>query len=487
MNQTSPLQDAERNVLLDQLALLASDADATSDDLKTFLPLRGYTQAIHPRTILVRGERGAGKSALFKFLRALKNENIPVRSVFRDLPEGEILWVEGFSEKAYGHPSPMELDQLAGLVSDDELRTFWIAHLSGCLSRETRHTTELPEPFGRLWAESPTSPARWLQAAKETLSPIIRWLDDIDARASAAGETVSVTYDHLDKLGQYDSSLRERFVSTLLATWLTFSNRYSSLRAKVFLREDLYARAKRTPDASKLEARSVQLRWSREDLYRVFLRHLSTSDELRALLGSWVEPIPFSRDSVLGWLPPDALPEEGSVSQQSLCAELVGLVMGAGTKKGYTHRWIPNHIQDARGAIVPRSIINLFGFAAAGSSAGGPKATGRRLVTPQELYAGLENTSFHRVEELKEEHYVVDRLEGLRGLIVMAERKTIVARLSRPAVAIRDGFGNDGERALEELVQLGVLRIRDDGRIDVPDLYRYGYGIKRKGGVARPR
>ena len=69
----------------------------------------------------------------------------------------------------------------------------------------------------------------------------------------------------------------------------------------------------------------------------------------------------------------------------------------------------------------------------------------------------------------------------------MTERKTIVARLSEAIGKNRDGFGDDGERALEELVQLGVLRIRDDGRIDVPDLYRYGYGIKRKGGVARPR
>lgn len=487
MSQFAPLQDAERNALLDQLALLASDADATSDDLRTFLPLRGYTQAIHPRTILVRGERGAGKSALFKFLRALKNEQIPVRSVFRDLPEGEILWVEGFSENARGHPSPPELDQLGGQATDEDLRTFWIAHLSGRLSRETHYAGALPEPFGRLCAESPTSPAHWLDAAKGELSPIIRWLDDVDAKAAAAGETVSVTYDHLDKLGQYDAGIRERWVSTLLATWLTFSNRYSNLRAKVFLREDLYARAKRTPDASKLEARSVQLRWSREDLYRVFLRHLSTSDDLRALLASWVEPIPFSRDPVLGWLPPEALPEEGPISQQSLCAEMVGLVMGAGTKKGYTHRWIPNHIQDAKGAIVPRSIINLFAFAAAGARDRGPKAAERRLVTPQELYAGLENTSFHRVEELKEEHYVVDRLEGLRGLTVMTERKTIVARLSEAIGKNRDGFGDDGERALEELVQLGVLRIRDDGRIDVPDLYRYGYGIKRKGGVARPR
>lgn len=40
---------------------------------------------------------------------------------------------------------------------------------------------------------------------------------------------------------------------------------------------------------------------------------------------------------------------------------------------------------------------------------------------------------------------------------------------------------------LEELVDLGVLSIRQTGKIDVPDIYRYGFKIKRKGGVARPK
>jgi hypothetical protein len=40
---------------------------------------------------------------------------------------------------------------------------------------------------------------------------------------------------------------------------------------------------------------------------------------------------------------------------------------------------------------------------------------------------------------------------------------------------------------LDELVRLGVVAIRPDGRVDVPDIYRSGFGILRKGGVARPR
>ena len=49
---------------------------------------------------------------------------------------------------------------------------------------------------------------------------------------------------------------------------------------------------------------------------------------------------------------------------------------------------------------------------------------------------------------------------------------------------LEDGFHDDAEGAFEELLRIGVLADRD-GRIDVPDVYRYGFGIKRKGGTRR--
>ncbi|MEI7835486.1 MAG: hypothetical protein WCK05_03645 [Planctomycetota bacterium] len=72
------------------------------------------------------------------------------------------------------------------------------------------------------------------------------------------------------------------------------------------------------------------------------------------------------------------------------------------------------------------------------------------------------------------------------SVVVMAARTEVTTRLAK-APDPGDGFGDDGERAFTELERLGVLRVRPDGRVDVPDLYRYGYEIKRKGGVARPR
>ena len=82
------------------------------------------------------------------------------------------------------------------------------------------------------------------------------------------------------------------------------------------------------------------------------------------------------------------------------------------------------------------------------------------------------------------------RLESLRGEQVLLDRNLVVDRLDRRLPDESSNPRISGEAVLDELLRLGVLVVRDDrygkGRIDVPDIYRYGYGILRKGGVRRP-
>jgi hypothetical protein len=43
----------------------------------------------------------------------------------------------------------------------------------------------------------------------------------------------------------------------------------------------------------------------------------------------------------------------------------------------------------------------------------------------------------------------------------------------------------EGRDLIDYLVELGIFRRRPDGRLDVPDLYLAGLGLKRKGGVTK--
>jgi len=161
-------------------------------------------------------------------------------------------------------------------------------------------------------------------------------------------------------------------------------------------------------------------------------------------------------------------------------------VMGAGARKGYTYRWIPNHLQDAQKRVVPRSLLVLLGHAAK-EARKHPLTSGPRLITPLDLSAALIATSDARVGEIGEEYKLVNRLKNLKGLRLLLSQEDVVARLGEPVDGEASGLTTDGRAVLDELMRLGVVSIRADKRVDVPDIYRYGFGILRKGGVARPR
>jgi hypothetical protein len=487
-NGSSSLDDVRRRALLAELQAMGSDADAHEEITKVFLPLPTHAAALQAGKLIVRGERGAGKTALFHLLRALSTQRLALDVVFPGAMTATGRWTEGFSERGKTHPSTDVLDLFGHEAEDGALRSFWFGHLVGVLV-ETFPDVEAPEgDFLRTWRRQRTEPRAWVGAAQAEVGALTTWLDHLDDRCVREGTWVFVSYDHLDKIGILRAAVRRRFASTLLAMWLSLANRYERLRGKIFLREDLFQSALRgSTDASKLETRSVSLHWSTEDLYRVLLRHLSASTGLRDWLQAGPKAIPLAERPPLGWFPPDALSEEGSCSQRGFADKLAGDLMGEGVKKGYTHRWIPNHLQDAYGLIVPRPMLNLVAFAAQWALQRGPKALHSRLLHPTELQAALEKTSQYRATELQEEHPVVQRLKRLRGMVLLAQRSSVVQALQEsPVGGVDDGYGADGDAVFEDLERLGVLKVRSDGRVDVPDIYRFGFGIKRKGGVARP-
>lgn len=444
---------------------------------QTFLPLWTHRMALRPETVIVRGGRGAGKSALFMLLRELRTSE-RVRIFFREPQLPDATWIDAFSQLATRHPSVESLDAFAEAADDVALRAFWMTHL---LRRLREELPELAPP--KVGGADVQQISRWVGEGREKMAAVGAALDQIDRALTKKKQIVFATYDHLDRIGSFAFENRRRYIRALLALWLSFSNRYASLRAKIFLREDLFdANELAFPDATKLRARSVSLEWDVEALYQVVVRHLSeTSDAMRRWLRK-VEGLRLEDRKELGWMP-GPMPE---AVQKAFADRLAGELMGRGVKKGYTYRWIPNRLQDAQVRIVPRSILCLLGVAAGTASTRTFPADSSRLLTPEDLAAALPETSTQRVAEIGEEYPLVRRLENLRGFQVMLDPTVVAEQLGRPIPSGEPPSKMGGEAVKEELIRLGVLSVRRDGRIDVPDIYRYGFGIKRKGGVARP-
>ncbi len=481
MTAPKALIDSVRSDLLADLAALRSDDDdAVEQSPKWFLPLDAHARALRLETLVVRGGRGAGKSSLFHFLTHVQKDPTIVRPLGDISRITSMTWREGFGTGP-DHPALQVVGAFDKTADDDQRRFFWFAWL--CLRLSSATLLALPEPFQRAVPHS-RDPQQLAEAGAQHLSALSTWMDMVERELA---EPVVITYDSLDRIGS-SSATRQRMTASLLAMWLSLADRYRRIRPKIFVREDLFQASLSTfPDASKLDARSVSLEWRVEDLYRVLIKHMANiSDRLKDWVAGSTRGIPLKYEGALGWMPPNALPETGTASQKGFVDHLAGEQMGSGDKKGLTYRWIPNRLQDAHARAVPRSVLSLVRNAANFALTKGPGAQSLRLLTPVELQGALENTSKRRVNELKEEFPVVARLEHLHGKTVMLPRKVAIDALSRGS-AENDEHGTDGEQVLQSLIELGVMSEREDGRIDVPDIYRYGFGILRKGGVKRPR
>jgi hypothetical protein len=170
--------------------------------------------------------------------------------------------------------------------------------------------------------------------------------------------------------------------------------------------------------------------------------------------------------------------------------------MGSDARRGVTFKWIPNHLADANGRVSPRSMLLAFGEAA--RKAKESFATHNLAIHYKAIDAGVTMASRIRVEEIGEEYpWVKPLLDALRGLTVPCSQDEITARWTRATIDSMESAGKlpprrfatdpvrRGETAvlIDDLVELAVLSRTEDGRINVPDIFRVSAGMKRRGGV----
>lgn len=180
------------------------------------------------------------------------------------------------------------------------------------------------------------------------------------------------------------------------------------------------------------------------------------------------------------------------VTQRALFEALAGPWMGKDKRRGVPYTWSVGHLADSRGQTSPRSFLAAIQQATEDSQ---ERYDDYALALHYEsIKRGIQKASEIRVNEMSEDYpWVRPFLERLGGLNVPCEYGVILGRWTEsfpagPASAPTDRLppqhierGWDGIR--EDLIRLGVLELKKDGRIDMPDLYRVGFGLGRRGGV----
>jgi len=315
-------------------------------------------------------------------------------------------------------------------------------------------------------------------------------LDRLDERLEKRGKFVFVTYDELDSLGGGDWDLAGASVSGLVAFWAAYSRRWQRIRGKLFLRTDLYERHAKTggADLAKLAAGRVELSWSDRDLYGLLLKRLANfGPDLARYVKANCGGISLKPDNDLGLVPELSTWEDG----RPIVENMVGMYMGTDRKKGLASRWLLDHVRDGLGRAFPRPLVRLVEEAARHELQQLETLRKPRLIQPASLRRALDRVSGdHVVQSLDEWPWLeeVKRRLKVDPLVPWDADNDVIRLLGGPWPSNRAQTPPaEGRELLDYLLELGVLRRRADGRVDVPDLFLAGLKLRRKGGVRKKR
>jgi hypothetical protein len=481
----------ERQIILQALQNMGSygraEGEAQEHLAAGFYPVAEHLRLLDPEVVLVVGPRGSGKTEIARVLTdadlfgAVARYAPSVR-----LPSGKSQWLKAYpSDRAGFEPVGLQTFIDRGGHTTEAMRVLWLAYLVRTLY--DIFTDEEREPLAKIF-EPPGGDVEEIARATRDLAtqPIIS-LDRLDARLERESRFVFVTYDELDTLGGGEWRLVEAGVRGLVGFWATYTRRWRRVRAKLFLRSDLYDRHARTggADLAKLAASRVDLAWSDRDLYGLLVKRLANAGPALQRYVQAVRTIDWRDDATLGRIPivtkwQDARP---------LVERMVGPYMGANQKKGLVYRWMLDHVRDGLGRAFPRPFVRLVEESAVQELRTSQPLKPPRIFQPASLRSALDRVSLDHVTQSRDEWPWLDDLKAklaTNPLVPWDREKTVSAlldELSEDAAGALPPFS--GREWLEYLLELGIFRRRGDGRVDTPDLFLAGLGLRRKGGVKK--
>jgi hypothetical protein len=348
-----------------------------------------------------------------------------------------------------------------------------------------------------------TQLSKWFADHPEKGERLIRQADE---ERGLSGKPLLVLFDALDTLASDWEGIRTRTEGLLRLALLVKG--LNSTHVKIFMRPDQFADTSifRFPDASKLRAERVELQWSFADLYSLmffhFWRDASVREALKRVLGITGDLF----EEAGGYLRPFAVGNE--VIQRPMFTRLAGPWMGTNRKRGSTYSWLVQHLADARGETTPRGFLTAL--REAGTYQPSPAET---VIDFRGIQHGVAEASDNRVDDLLQDYWWIDYIKSpLAGLETPLEKDVLLnawraagsanlvkrsakskgllpvyLSLRPRADKLPEQFAkvleSDETALLETLRLIGVAEIRPNGKVNIPDIFRVAFKMKRRGGV----
>ncbi|MBW9214713.1 hypothetical protein KV102_07630 [Mumia sp. zg.B53] len=474
--------------LLSSLDVGSSVAEHDADLERYFVETATFRQLIEDRGDIVAGDKGTGKTALYRILKEryakipelAKVEVIPAFNpqgtpIFQRILEADTLdegqyigvwkayylslagnWLLGVHEGDFT-PSMDRLDKLlqgVGLRSTDDSARSVFGQLVEVVKKFLRpRAAEQSVTFSQDGmpiithrVEFDDDPAIKVEQGRVRHDDALRLLNDALEEADLK---LWLVMDRLDEAFQGKPEHERPALRALFRTYLEMLE-FSNVRVKLFVRRDLFARMIEGGfvNLTHINARRIEIVWDEEDLYALLYRRITESDEFVKLLGIG----DGDANAVFDIVFPDQVDQ--------------------GDRKPKTWKWIMSRVRDGNYVRPPRNLIDLVLKAQDSQLRAEDRdartySPGTPLITGESLKRGLDALSKQRVEDT----LLAEAGDNAKLIELFRDGKA-----EHNTESLAGVFGSHATDGVKVLQTLGFIE-QTGSTYKIPMLYRSGLNI----------
>jgi cellulose biosynthesis protein BcsQ len=441
------------------------------EDLRRyFYPRKDYKYIFDKTKFLIFGEKGVGKTALFSVLSHRNYTKALASFCGVDTQEIEKTeWLIGFERDNPNFP-PKENFEALREFKMSEFRNYWMILLLKQIDNDLLENNEFLEEIKSVSTREIKNIATRTDVGEE----LHELLTEVNSHLRNQNKTLTVVYDHLDAVLPVEDGIRGKLVSALLTFYYDNSARFSNIKAKIFLRTDIFNReVNHITDKVKIQNYAVTIDWNYNQLLNIIWKRIYEQNKDIYLFNNFR----FEQHPVLGSIP--------NISNEEEHKQLLNIIFGkrmGGNNKAYPYNWVKSHIEDTNNQIHPRTLIKLFSESAKLQKIDN-ETLKDRIIRSKNIETALEDkVSKQQVAELSEEYPELrpifdDLSEKVGGRSPMKEQDLL------------DGLQEMGVEPIESIKKLKEIGLMKDYKFSkdktngyrIPDLYLSGLGFLRKG------
>ena len=470
------LEELAQCMNIDQAELIKAEGIRPDVIPQIFQRTSNFPTFVLERTMLIRGAKGTGKSLLFRLFTEQPNQAKVLASQYADLQAVDFIGVHGTQSASDSLIlTGSDFDHFEERAGQEKWARLWpvyslfrVAHKLGLEAISPPLLKEMIGPLVQPNTPHESVVSCFVEIAQkpEYGSAVEDALRAINQQLAQKRQKAWLFYDGLDVgFGATSQSFerRRRALQGLLSWWLELGDALDHLKAKIFIREDIWQGLGSFPNRTHYTGRDLVLEWQEDDLWRLLLRQLLASNTFKEYVEKHSRIVADNLDSL----------------DITNLRKALYLLWGEQQSGQYAHRWVLNHIADSQGNWFPRSLVFLVARAVEIEKHKPDPQLGYVLQL-RSLQEAMPKVSEERVAALKEEYPELDR-----PLFMLSGKRSPLSRETLSEIW-RDS-DIDKDKLIEAMLQAGIFERRpatewdNQPRYAVAELYLSGLGMHRKG------